>query len=81
MKRDRGQFARTGLVIEYLDAAVHSVKIGEEIRWAQVSVIQKIIEGLPTTINALESINGHLNHIVGRNNPFWASICRLAEQI
>jgi hypothetical protein len=32
-------------------------------------------------INALESINGHLNHIVGLHNPFWTCRYRLAEQI
>jgi hypothetical protein len=76
--RARREFAKAGFVIEYRDAVVHSIRIGDEIRCSQVSVLEKIAEALPSMTNALESRNGHLNHIVVRNNSYWASLCHLA---
>jgi hypothetical protein len=79
--RARREFANASLVIEYGDGVAHAIEISYEIRWGQLSMLQKIAMALLFTINMLESMNGHLNHIVSRNNPFWASLCRIAEQI
>jgi hypothetical protein len=37
-------------------------------------------EALHSMTNALDGINGHLNHIVSGNNTFWGSLCRLVSQ-
>jgi hypothetical protein len=79
--RARHEFAKAGLAINYSDGQVHSITVGNIERWAQVLILHKIVDQLSSTTNALESINGHLNHIVGRRNTFWSSLVRLAEQI
>jgi hypothetical protein len=85
LERARAQFAKAGLVIDFVEDTVTLIKIGDDEsfqeRWKQVSILQKIEDLMPPTTNCLESINGHHNDATPRNNLFWASACRLAEQI
>jgi hypothetical protein len=77
----RHEFAQTGLLISDHGRSLQSIAIGNPYGWAQVSTIQKIADQLPSTTNALESINGHLNQTIGCDNDFRPSLERLAEQI
>jgi hypothetical protein len=57
------QFTKAGLAIDDRDGKVYGVEISDKRRWAQVSIMQKIRDGLPSTMNALSSINGRQSHL------------------
>jgi hypothetical protein len=82
LPRARKEFNKAGLTILYVEGEIFPfIIIADDQRWAQVSVIYKIREGIPTTTNALESINGHRNEQTPRRNSFWGSINRLSRAI
>jgi hypothetical protein len=72
---------KADLGINYLDGLVQSIVPGNEIRWAQMSIIQKIADQLPSTTHGIERINEHVDHIVGRRKAFWPCLVWLIEQI
>jgi hypothetical protein len=51
----RREFRKAGLAIDESDGKVNSIYIDKPDRWAQVCVLQKITDELPSTTNALES--------------------------
>jgi hypothetical protein len=57
------------------------IEIADQVRWAQVSSINKVNEGLPITMNSIEAINGHCNEATPCRNGFWASMTRIARMI
>jgi hypothetical protein len=80
LRRARLEFAKAGLLIRYIGLAEFPfIEIGDAEKWAQVSSITKIREGLPMMTNCLESINGHANSQIPRRNTFWGSMSRLAN--
>jgi hypothetical protein len=81
LMRARKEFGKAGLAINFREGVVQSIVIANRERWAQVSIVQKIEDHLPSTTNSLESMNGHLNASVTRNNGFWPSLLRLTEHI
>jgi hypothetical protein len=56
------QFTKAGLAIGDRDGKFYSVETSDECRWAQVYIVQKIRDGLPSTMNALSSISGRQSH-------------------
>jgi hypothetical protein len=82
LKRAQNEFRKAGLTVVYITGEILPfIKILDITRWAQVSSIFKINEGLPMTTNSLESINGHLNAETPRRNVFWASMMRMCKMI
>lgn len=55
------------------------IKIIDEKRWNQVSMIKRIDARMPSTTNSLESTHGHLNSSIPRRNDFWPSLLRLTH--
>ena len=45
--------------------------------WSSVSMIQRSTFCMPSTTNAIESIHGHLNEAIPRNNCFFSSLYRI----
>jgi hypothetical protein len=68
--RARCQLAKASRAIDERAKKASGFEISDECRWAQVAILQKIRDGLPSTTNALERITGHLNRSVGRNHCF-----------
>lgn len=54
------------------------IVIHNQDRWAEVSIEQRILlSNMPSTTNSLESIHGHLNDELPRNNNFFGALYRL----
>jgi hypothetical protein len=81
LKRASKEFAKARLGFVYTGDQVQSIYVDDVRRWHQVSMYQKVIECIPSTINALESFNRHCNVLIPRNNEFYHSTCRLPDQI
>jgi hypothetical protein len=69
-KRARGEFLMTGLDLIEVHAVIPEIRITDTVRWQRVSSILKVRQRLPMTTNARESINGHRNEAIPRNNTF-----------
>jgi hypothetical protein len=82
LKRAQNQFNKAGLTIVYIEGEeLPLIEITDQARWEQISSITKVDEGLPTTTNSIEAINGHCNELTPRNNPFWSSMTRIVKMI
>jgi hypothetical protein len=82
LKRADKEFSKAGLIVKYLSGeTLPLIEINDNARWEQVSSITKTLEGIPTTTNCVESINGHRNEDTPRRNTFWGSMCRTARMI
>jgi hypothetical protein len=57
------------------------IMITDEIRWKEVSMIERIQTKMPPTTNALESTHGHLNEMTPRRNLFFKSLFRIAKMM
>jgi hypothetical protein len=53
------------------------IKIENKERWEEVSMLERVKTGMPTTTNSLESLHGHLNAKTPRRNGFWQSLFRI----
>jgi hypothetical protein len=82
LKRDQKELNKAELPVVYIQGeTLPFIQINDQVRWEQISSIQKVNEGLPLTINSIEAINGDGNEATARRNPFWASITRIGKMI
>jgi hypothetical protein len=58
-----------------------AIRIANGDRWEQVAISARPVEGVSPMMSSLEAIHGHLNESTPRHTSFWASTCRLVEQI
>jgi hypothetical protein len=82
LKRAEKEFTKARLVIVYVQGeTLPFIQIADQVRWAQVSSINKVNEGLPITTSSIEAINGHCHEVTPHRNSFWASMIRIAKMI
>jgi hypothetical protein len=55
--------------------------VEDEARWEAVYLWRRVVMRIPSTTNSLEATHGHLNEVISRRNPFWASLALLFEAI
>jgi hypothetical protein len=65
-----------GLVVGDRGIALDAVDPG---RWGQVSMLGRLDPEMPSTSNAIEWLNGHMNDDTPRNNTFWGSLERIDD--
>jgi hypothetical protein len=46
-------------------------------RWRAVSMLERLDTKMPSTSNAIECLNGHMNERTPSNNTFWGSLHRI----
>jgi hypothetical protein len=47
------------------------------IQWPEVSMLARVDTKMPSTSNAIECLNGHMNENTPRDNTFWGSLHRI----
>lgn len=57
------------------------VKIGDNKRWEEVSMLKRPMFKMPSCTNQLESTHGHMNSQIPRRNSLWPSLHRIIQDI